>query len=210
MANVLVISPHPDDEAIGCGGAIRTHVLAGDEVDVVFLTSGEGGGHGLDPAETAARREAEAVEAGHILGTAASEFWRQPDGRLRVQAALVERLVGKLEADRPSQVYVTHGRESHPDHRAAFRMVQAAVRGMPATSRPQLRAFEVWTPLATMSHVIDISGVIDVKLAAIRAHRTQCDAMRFDDAFQALARYRGEMHLWPGGDYAEVFLESTP
>ena len=33
----MVISPHPDDESIGCGGTLRRHVLAGEAVEAVFL-----------------------------------------------------------------------------------------------------------------------------------------------------------------------------
>ena len=65
--------------------------------------------------------------------------------------------------------------------------------------------FEVWTPLETFDHVEDISEVVGAKLAAVRAHASQCAVMAFDEAVLGLNRYRGEMHSWPGGDYAEVF-----
>src|SRR5262249_18052193 len=75
MRRILVISPHPDDESIGCGGALRKHALRGDEVRVVFLTSGEKGGHGRPLEETARARELEAATAAAILGLAGIEFW---------------------------------------------------------------------------------------------------------------------------------------
>ena len=208
MSTVLVVSPHPDDETLGCGGTIRTHVLDGDRVVVVFLTSGEGGGHGRDQMETARIREAEARVAGAQLGVAEQEFWREPDGGLRATATLVDRLRNALAADRPDVVYVTHGTEMHPDHRAAYRIVIGAVRRLGPDDRPVILAYEIWSPLGRMDHIVDISPVVDDKIAAIRAYRTQCAVLRFDDAFLALARYRGEMHQWPGGDYAEIFVRA--
>ena len=67
--------------------------------------------------------------------------------------------------------------------------------------------FEVWTPLQRMDQIVDITPYIETKIAAIRAHKSQCDVLGFDDAFLGLARYRGEMFSWPEGDYAEIFAQ---
>lgn len=204
--SVLVVSPHPDDEAIGCGGSVRSHVEDGARVRVVFLTSGEQGGHGIAPEQVGPRREQEARAAAEILGVEELEFWRLPDSRLQATAAVVQRLHDLLTTTRPDLVYAPHAQEAHPDHRAAARIVRRAAAGLGI----DIHEFEVWTPLTRMDLVVDITKTIEAKMTAIRAYETQCSVMRFDDAFLGLARYRGEMFSWPEGDYAEVFTRSSP
>ena len=118
MSRILVLAPHPDDEAIGCGGALLRHGQQEDVVQVVFLTSGEKGGHGRAEADTKSRREGEARSAAHILGLQSIEFWGLPDGGVRASRAAVARLQAKLDDFKPDTVYVTHDREMHSDHRA--------------------------------------------------------------------------------------------
>ncbi len=39
---IIIFSPHPDDETLGCAGLIQQAVAAGSQVRVVFLTNGDG------------------------------------------------------------------------------------------------------------------------------------------------------------------------
>jgi len=201
---VLVISPHPDDEVIGCGGTLRRHIENSDVVQVIFLTSGENGVRGQPPDETARRRETEAAKAARIIGYRHIEFWREPDGAVRSTRVLVNRLRKKVNEWRPQILYLPHEAEMHPDHRAAARIARRALTAS-MLRKIETRMYEVWTPLQQIDHVEDISKQIEVKIAAIRAHRSQCKIMRFDEAARGLSRYRGEMHSWPGGPHSEVF-----
>ena len=207
MARVLVLSPHPDDEAVGCGGTLCRHVANRDTVRTVFLTSGEAGGHGIGRAETARIREAEARAAADVLGIDAPEFWRLGDGKLSAGVDNQHRLAALLREYSPDMVYTTHGGEQHRDHRAAVRLLRLVLAGAADRQRPTVRLFEVWTPICRIDHVEDISIYMERKLRAVRAYASQCAVLQFDAAVQGLNRYRGEMHSWPGGDYAEVFTE---
>jgi N-acetylglucosamine malate deacetylase 1 len=204
MNRILVLAPHPDDEAIGCGGTLLRHVKQGDTVQVVFLTSGEKGGHGRSEAETIRVREREARTAARILGVRNPEFWHEPDGALRATPAAVARLRVKLKEFRPHKIYVTHDREMHPDHRGAVRLLRHAL-DRAARPRSDVLMYEVWTPVQQLDEIVDISPFIGKKLRAVRAYRSQCAVVGFVEAVRGLNRYRGEFHSWPGGDYAEVF-----
>jgi N-acetylglucosamine malate deacetylase 1 len=206
--NVLVVAPHPDDEAIGCGGALCLHAAHGDRVCAVFLTSGELGLKHLPRAETWRIREAEAEAAGEVLGLSRLAFLRCPDWQVGDHVEEAARgLRAVLEGERPQRLYLPHPRDGHPDHRAALPVVRAAL-AEGSVPLPLLVAYEVWTPLGEYDHVEDVSSVMPRKLRAVRCHRSQLGHFRYDRAVRGLNQYRGA--LAGRCRYAEVFCHETP
>jgi LmbE family N-acetylglucosaminyl deacetylase len=204
-ANVLVVAPHPDDETIGCGGALCLHASRGDRVAVAFLTSGELGLQHLPREEAWRTREAEAEAAAAVLGLARLKFLRYPDWFLNEhidEAAGALREV--LEQESPQIIYAPHAREWHPDHQAALTIVRRALNNL-AVPPVELLTYEVWTPLGRYDRVLDITAVMTRKLQAVRCYRSQLVGFRYDRAVKGLNQYRG--CLAARCRYAEVFQE---
>jgi LmbE family N-acetylglucosaminyl deacetylase len=201
--NVLVIAPHPDDEAIGCGGSICLHAERGDRVVVVFLSSGELGLKKLACAQAWKVREQEAETAAEALGVAAMSFLRRPDwyvGADVEEAAIA--LAPVLRRERPNRIYLPHVQEWHPDHRASLPVVRRALQSSDLPT-PTLLTYEVWTPLEYYDHGEDITRVMRRKLKAVRCYRSQINQFRYDRAVRGLNQFRGAL-AW-GCRYAEVF-----
>jgi LmbE family N-acetylglucosaminyl deacetylase len=190
--SVLVIAPHPDDEAIGCGGAVAHHAARGERVTVAFLTSGELGLRDLPREEAWRVREGEAEQAAAVLGVAALHFLRRPDwfvGDGVEDAARALRPV--LEGAAPRTIYLPHPGEWHPDHQAALPVLRSA--HPPGGPPAELRLYEVWTPLAACDHLEDVSATMPRKLRAVRCYRSQLAGFRYDRAVRGLNAYRGAL-----------------
>ena len=207
---VLILAPHPDDEAIGCGGVICLHRRRGDPVRVAFLTSGERGLAGLSKETVQSIREAEAWAAAKVLGIEQLEFLRLPDlGLDDVIVEAAERLRPLLETWLPDLIYLPHPEESHPDHAAALPIVRTALIGFTARPEPpELRGYEVWSPMSRPGWVEDVTAVMPRKLRAIRCYQSQIELFRYDRAVRGLNQYRGVMAA--GRPYAEAFMYVAP
>jgi LmbE family N-acetylglucosaminyl deacetylase len=204
--NVLVMAPHPDDEALGCGGTIALHAARGDRVAAVFLTSGELGLRHLPREEAWRVREQEAAAAAAILGVRGLTFLHRPDWFLEKEVAQAAAgLWPVVEREAPDRIYLPHGREGHGDHRACGPILRAALAGYRGRL-PEVFTYEVWTPLEEYDLAEDISAVMKVKLQAVRCYQSQLTAFRYDRAIRGLNQYRGAM----AGRcrYAEVFRSS--
>src|SRR5215471_5346374 len=171
--NILVLAPHPDDEVIGCGGALCLHARARARITAVFLTSGELGLKHLPREKAWAIREKEGKAAAKVIGISELIFLRCSDWTLGDQIPKAAKLLRPiLKRTKPKLVYLPHPNDGHPDHQATLPILGAALKGS-SIRVPELRAYEVWTPLSQFDLVEDISSVIGLKLEALRAHKSQ-------------------------------------
>ncbi len=205
---VLVFAPHPDDEVIGCGGALAFHVARGDRVHVVHVTGGEAG----DPKQTAggdliAVRLREAKSAAAVLGLHELRGLRFPDGKLTPSTALVDAMVAEIDRVAPAIVYAPSLLECHPDHLATGIAAGAALARSSLIVR--LFGFEVNHPTLA-SFLLDVTPWIDRKREALAQFTSQ---LRYNDLIgrRLGLAYARTMNIdLPGVEYAEAFMEVAP
>jgi len=198
---VLVVHAHPDDETFGCGGTIALYAQAGVPVTVAIATGGEMGRNmGKPPFATRetlrALRERELDAACAVLGVHDLRLLGVWDKTTEFAdpAALVASVAALLAEVRPSLLLTSHplyGR--HPDHCAIAEAALAAVRALPPERRPAIHGY-IAGPVAERHglelHTLDVRPVLQIKEAAVRAHRSQSEAMLTRLSGEDLARRR--------------------
>ena len=211
--NIIIFSPHPDDDVIGCGGTIAAHVRQGYHVTIVYLTSGEAGSLDVTQNNLQTRREEEARQAAQCLGVRNLVFLRYPDGYLDFSRELLQALVTLIREKTPDVVYLPHQHEHPRDHRIAHELCLESVRraggpwfqdcGATPWNVNHVFAYEVWTPIMMPTFCRDITSLFDSKIKALRCHTSQLAMIPYDEAAACLNRYRGIIS--GKGHYCEAF-----
>lgn len=218
--NILIIAAHPDDEVLGCGGAIAKFAEEGATINAAFLADGirsrsdEVG----DPKIALNARRNAAEAAGKILGIKSVNFENYPDNQMDTVGLLnivksVEALISKFN---PDTVLTHHSGDLNIDHRITCEAVVTACRPQKGNTVKQLLCFEVpssteWqladnVPAFLPNWFVDISSTLDRKLTALDAYATELRDWphpRSREGVGYLARWRGAM---VGCDAAEAFV----
>jgi len=146
------------------------------------------GALGGDQKDIAAVREAEARKAASQLGIHALEFWRQGDRALEITDMLIQRIVALVDRVKPKSVFFTSPLEPHPDHRSTAILVWEGLKRCHEFSGIAY-AYEV-AAQCPANRLIDISSVIDEKLAVISIYESQLTQNRYSELMEALNRAR--------------------
>lgn len=177
---VAVLAPHADDEVFGCGGALAAFVAHGVPVHVAIVTD-EGTG------EAVAVRHAESLAAAAVIGYGTPEFWGLPDGGLRDEAGLPQKIGAWLERVGADLVLVSAFTEMHRDHRALAEAAVAAV--LEGGQDRRVAFYEVGQPLLPNT-LLDITPYRDTKARAMACFASQLQRQRYDRQIEGLNRYR--------------------
>lgn len=213
---VTVLSPHPDDEVIGCGGTLAISAKTGSQVSVVFLADGS---KGYDPSEfktegrrdrlkreadLVKRRKQEAVSAGEIIEVKERVFLDFQDYTIDGEKDKVERLANVLRRSKPQIVFLPFLIDPHPDHWMTNVLFIRAADRASLGGHLHCWGYEVWSPFQCNT-VVDITDVIGIKNKALSQYKSQLVDMDFLRVVSGLNTYRSLL-CRQGKGFAEGFF----
>jgi len=176
--DILAIFAHPDDVELSVGGTLLKTKQLGYRTGALDVTRGEMGTRG-----TVEGREQEATDAARVLKLDVRENLGLADGHVFVDDDSRRKLVRVLRRLKPRVVLTHQLDDPHPDHDHIARLVRESAR-LASMKRYDEETGDQKIPVPMVAHnifsrrvqpsfVVDISGFLNEKMDAIRAHSSQ-------------------------------------
>ena len=188
-AEIMVVSPHPDDAEFEAGGTIAGWTREGKQIVYVVCTNGDKGtsDRNLKPEQLADIREKEQRAAAEILGVQEVIFLRFPDQQLEDTPAFRKEIVRQIRRYKPTIVMTADPYRryiNHRDHRITGQVVLDAVYpyardhlAYPGLLSEGLEPHKVQEILFWASETVDyhndITDTFDQKVSALCCHESQ-------------------------------------
>jgi bacillithiol biosynthesis deacetylase BshB2 len=210
--HILVVLPHPDDEAHGLSGTLAMHLQNGVQVTYACLTLGEMGRNmGAPPFANRVTlpeiRKKELEESCRAIGIKDLRLLGFHDKTIEFEDqdkldASIDALLKELH---PSTVVTFYpGYSVHPDHDACGAAVIRTIGRLPKEQRPVVHCMAFSKnheqSIGKADVVNDVKDFVQIKLASIRAHRSQFQAPellgnnKLED--KELIKRFGTEHFW--------------
>jgi len=188
-ADIMVVTPHPDDAEFGVGGTVVHWVRQGKEVVYIVCTNGDKGTENakVKPDELAGIRQKEQLKAAKILGVKEVVFLGYPDQSLEDTPEFRKEIVRLIRIYRPDIIVTSDPYRRyiwHRDHRIVGQVTLDAVfpYARDIWAYPDFleeglephRVKEIWFWASEdVNHRFDITQTFNLKLKALRSHKSQ-------------------------------------
>jgi len=216
MNKVLVLAVHPDDETLGCGGALLRHKESGSEINWLIITNIKKE-YGFSKAQVE-RRQKEIKIIKDMYGFNNVFDLGFPPAKLAEAGScrLVENISKVFKELKPNTIYLPFKSDIHSDHRITFEAAYIAAKTFRYNSVKRILMMETLSETEFSpalkdhafipNHFVDISMYLKKKLDIMRIYASEINAHPFPRSLKnikALAVFRGAAI---NCKYAESFM----
>tara|TARA_B100000959_G_scaffold280150_1_gene341482 strand:- start:683 stop:1459 length:777 start_codon:yes stop_codon:yes gene_type:complete len=201
---ILVLAPHPDDDAVGCGGTLIRLTEKGCYGETVFFTNGRKNITD-ERNEIAEIRRSEALRGSKKIGIKNSHFLNYCDSRLKQDNNVVDFVLSCLNDLKPDMVFTPFFIDNHPDNTKTAKILALAANQYNGDFL--CCCYELWSTL-TPNYIVDTTSFMEKKIAAIKIHESQTKETDLVDLAKGLNRYRAIASGQPI-QYAEAFFVAS-
>lgn len=216
MNKVLVIAPHPDDETLGCGGALLKHNSNGDKTFWLIVTNAtEDIGYTVEKIMQRSQEIKKVSKAYKFSSVYECGFTTT-----RLDAVpltdIIEKFSEIFQQIEPDIVYLPYRGDVHTDHRIVFDAASSCLKWFRYPSVKRALAYETLsetdfalnpeTNAFRPNVFIDISTFLDKKIEIMKMYSGESGDFPFprsDEAIRAQAALRG---VASGFKAAEAFM----
>lgn len=179
--NILVIAAHPDDEVLGCGGALLNHKKKKDNITVIILSDGESSRNQKNLQLKINKRKNNAIKVSKIIGYKNLFTYNYPDNQMdRVTFLdIVQTLEEKIDYIKPSKIYTHYPYDLNIDHQITSKAVTTATRPISKHNVQEILFFEIpssteWANKTFKPNLfIDIEKNIEKKMKLLNIYKNE-------------------------------------
>ena len=215
MNKVLVISPHPDDETLGCGGTLLHHSSKKDILYWHIMTRISKRSISNEEIIKSKKNEIEKVNAAYKFREMKQEVYEAAFIDNIQMNDLVNSINTFINKIRPNVVYIPFGSDIHTDHQIIFK---ASIACLKSFRNPFVESIRVYETISETHHYldnkqnfnpnlfVDISKFINKKIRIMNLYKTELQKFpspRNEKTIRALSNFRGSS---VGFKHAEAFM----
>jgi LmbE family N-acetylglucosaminyl deacetylase len=206
MRKIIVVSVHPDDETLGCGGTLFKHKSMGDILYCIHVTNGNKEQEKIITKLQSMYEFRESIQLG----------FEEVSLETVPLSDIIEKVSAVIKSIKPDYLYIPNRSDVHSDHRRVFEALVACTKAFRYPYIKKTLMCEVisetdFSPaLYEMAFVpnvfVDITDFINKKNEVIKLFEKELLPSPFTrslTAIEALGRYRGSQI---NVEYAEAFM----
>ena len=219
MSKILVIAPHPDDETMGCGGALFKHKAEGDDIYWLIITgiSQEGGWQ----EKVVKKRDNEIDAVAEKYGFSDVFNLRLPTTKM--DTLPVSDLIGEIsnvyKKVEPDIIYMPFAYDVHTDHQIIAKAMQSTFKWFRYPHIKEVLMYETLseTEFNFMDNrtfrpnvFVDISNYLDDKVEVMNIYDGEMGDFPFprsEKTMRSLAAFRGSQSGYEAAEAFELVYE---